>query len=367
MPRTVYPGKKYTQLYYNVARTEACFKDLCDHPIIKKLIKPPHQGALHDEKVDGMIEEYNINPSYWSHKQVIVIAEFNGNFFITDGQHRIEACQRLYNDYNKNDCVLINWFSVDNEEQLRDLYHSVNHDSAKNSLFIEQDLIIKCRSENYVKFMKDNYGSLFPNKMTLANKRYPLEYFRDELLKRKFFDREKHDELGIFKDMSQDESFEQYILRCNVEFFKKYNFDIYINEHQVENLFYKEEIKYITDKVVFMLRNTNFLDWIVNKNIETSHTTKRIRKKIPQVTRNKVWKNEFGTETTGICPIPGCETLLSFKGQEPWHCGHKISDKNNGEDTVDNLRPICPACNFSMGSENWSAYEARVKSHDPSL
>tara|TARA_B100001121_G_scaffold301346_1_gene312355 strand:- start:341 stop:1447 length:1107 start_codon:yes stop_codon:yes gene_type:complete len=362
MPKTGYPGKRWQQLYYNVGRTEVSFKELCDHPIIKKLIKPPHQGALHDEKIDGMIEEYNTNPSYWSHKQIIVVAEFNSNYFITDGQHRIEAGQKLFTDYNKNDVVLVNWYTVNNEDELRDLYNSVNHDSAKNSLFIEQELITKCRSENFVRFMKVNYKSLFPSKMTDTNKRFPIELLRDELSKRKFFEREKHQELEIFSDMDQNESYEQYILRSNTEFYKLYNYDKYIKENQLEHLFYRDEIKFIEDKLVFMLRNTNFLDWIMNKTMDPSHDTKNIRKKIPQSVRNKVWKAEFGTAQSGVCPITGCDKLLHMKGTDfPWHCGHKISAAKEGPDTVDNLRPICPSCNFDMGKENWDVYEARVQ------
>ncbi len=367
MPKTGYPGKKWQQLYFNVGRTEVSFKELYEHPTIKKLIKPPHQGVLQDEKIEGMIEEYNKNPSYWSHKQIIVIAEFNGNYFITDGQHRIEAGQKLFNEYNKNDIVLINWNIVNNEDELRDLYNSVNHDSAKNSLFIEQELIIKCRSENFVKFMKENYKSLFPNKLSDSNKRYPVEFFRDELSKRKFFDREKHDELGIFADMQSNESYEQYILRSNADFYKLYNYDKYIKEDQLEHLFYKDEITFINDKIVFMLRNTNFLNWIVNKTIDPSHTTKRIRSKIPQPVRNKVWKAEFGTNQIGVCPISGCDTVLHMKGLDfPWHCGHKISHKNGGPDILENFRPICPGCNFEMGGENWNIYEARLQSYNSS-
>jgi len=35
-----------------------------------------------------------------------------------------------------------------------------------------------------------------------------------------------------------------------------------------------------------------------------------------------------------------------------FHCGHVISEKDGGTLETGNLRPICSACNHSMGTEN---------------
>ena len=35
-----------------------------------------------------------------------------------------------------------------------------------------------------------------------------------------------------------------------------------------------------------------------------------------------------------------------------FHCGHVISEKDGGTLETGNLRPICAACNHSMGTEN---------------
>ena len=61
MPRNKYPGRNKRDLYPNVIRTEVSFKDICEHGLIPKLKKPPHQGGLQDEKINGMIEEYMSN------------------------------------------------------------------------------------------------------------------------------------------------------------------------------------------------------------------------------------------------------------------------------------------------------------------
>lgn len=46
-----------------------------------------------------------------------------------------------------------------------------------------------------------------------------------------------------------------------------------------------------------------------------------------------------------------------------FHCGHVISEKNNGEITVDNLRPICQNCNSSMGTTDMDEFISKYKLH----
>jgi len=39
-------------------------------------------------------------------------------------------------------------------------------------------------------------------------------------------------------------------------------------------------------------------------------------------------------------------TIMNF------HVGHVKSDKDGGTTEINNLRPICPTCNYSMGTQN---------------
>jgi hypothetical protein len=39
-----------------------------------------------------------------------------------------------------------------------------------------------------------------------------------------------------------------------------------------------------------------------------------------------------------------------------FHCGHVISENNGGTLEISNLRPICAACNYSMGTENMQEF-----------
>ena len=361
MPRTKYPGIKHAKLTEKVERTEVSFQRITEHSLMEKLIKPSHQGALQDDKVDEMVKEYLENPNFWTHKQIITVSVFNGSYYITDGQHRIEASRLLYLNHGKTsdqDFLLFNWHTVDDEEEMRSLYNSINKDSTKNEIFVTQEVIVQARAENFTKFFKMNYKDLFPNKVNKTNKRYTIETFRDELIKRNFFNREKHEELGIYSDFNKEETYERYILRSGFEYYNAYGYQKYLDEDQLDNIFYADEARFIRERQAFMFIRNNFLDWLKNKTTTPKHEAKALRKSIPISIRNSVWKREYGDEVTGKCPISSCDRTLT---KTDWHCGHIVSHYNGGKAKVDNLRPICAQCNNDMDSMNWEDYEKSVQ------
>lgn len=72
-------------------------------------------------------------------------------------------------------------------------------------------------------------------------------------------------------------------------------------------------------------------------------------KKLPSAVRNCVWNTYVGIEQKlGICFCCNIEPI-SFANFE---CGHIQSRVNGGDDTIQNLRPICSLCNKSMGKTN---------------
>jgi molecular chaperone DnaK (HSP70) len=73
------------------------------------------------------------------------------------------------------------------------------------------------------------------------------------------------------------------------------------------------------------------------------------KERIPKAVRVAVW-NKYNNIKDGIsnCYV-GCGEQIS---QNNFECGHVISEKFGGKITIDNLRPICPNCNKSMGSMN---------------
>jgi 5-methylcytosine-specific restriction endonuclease McrA len=73
------------------------------------------------------------------------------------------------------------------------------------------------------------------------------------------------------------------------------------------------------------------------------------RRQLPASVRDSVWNNYIGEDINKhrcLCCKKGIITNRYF------HVGHVISLKNGGTDEINNLRPICPPCNHSMGTTN---------------
>jgi len=77
------------------------------------------------------------------------------------------------------------------------------------------------------------------------------------------------------------------------------------------------------------------------------------RKNIPKAVKEFVWK-KYISETCleGKCFI-GCGTVIQINKFE---AGHVIAVANGGENTIENLRPICSLCNKSMGVMNLNEF-----------
>ena len=83
---------------------------------------------------------------------------------------------------------------------------------------------------------------------------------------------------------------------------------------------------------------------------------KQKKKTIPKVVKDLSWNMWIGEDVAKhVCLC--CETneikMSSF------HCGHIVAEANGGITSVENLRPICRACNLSMGTEDMNIFKQR--------
>jgi competence ComEA-like helix-hairpin-helix protein len=76
------------------------------------------------------------------------------------------------------------------------------------------------------------------------------------------------------------------------------------------------------------------------------------KEKIPAAVRNAVWSKYIGSSYTGLCFCCNYEPVTKTN----YECGHIISEKHGGKIHLLNLRPICSACNKSIGSKNMEKF-----------
>ena len=77
--------------------------------------------------------------------------------------------------------------------------------------------------------------------------------------------------------------------------------------------------------------------------------TKKKKQSIPKNVRIIIWNHYIGEDIIKHRCLCCKKALISNTNFE---VGHVISEKNGGTHEINNLRPICFACNHSMGTEN---------------
>ena len=83
-----------------------------------------------------------------------------------------------------------------------------------------------------------------------------------------------------------------------------------------------------------------------------------IRKKIPAVIREQVWKKH----NANVCDVGECYVCKAGLRFADMECGHIVAHALGGATVVDNLMPICKTCNRDMGIMNLMEYKTMLSS-----
>jgi hypothetical protein len=348
MPRNPYPGTKINHYIHNddYFETKVSFDHIYNDPRLNSLEKPVEQGSLDLDKVGLMIEEYKIHPEFLRFKNRIVVSNLNNTWYIVDGQHRIEMAKQLYGEHCIDDELIFCWYRCYNENEMRLLFNSINQDSTKNRFYIQQTDFDQVKINEFTKSLQKFYKSSFVNKKTTTGKIKTKEELRDDLIEINFFE----NQLSVQELMNQLKS-------KNNEFYNIARFKVDMI-HNPDN-FYKSEIKYIEQGIIFSLKETNFIEWLQHPEKDPIHNHKKGKKRITKKLKDSCWIQEFGNNCDcNVCPISTCSIEIYKNKTDTWHAGHVISENNGGDTIVSNLRPICKKCNLDMGSKNWIDYES---------
>jgi hypothetical protein len=343
MPRHQYIGKQ-TDKVDKYIETNVSFGEIVNHAKMKQIRKPNYQGSLIEEKVEKMIEEYLENKLLLKFKNRIIIGCLKNNWYIIDGQHRIEMARQLYESHQIEDKLVFCWYLCESEEEMKQIFQSVNNDSLKNQYYVSDQDIQQIIKEEFTGKLKQYHNTHFAKKKSVNGQLKTIEEFVIDL-----------DNINFFKGIQNSQEAYDILKKHNEKFFhiNRYKIDLQTNG----STYYAPEKKILNDNIVFSLKRNNFIEWVSDNNIEPFHNKRNIKANISAYKRKQVWKKEFGDSEFGCCPISWCQTILKNGVKNGFQCGHIISEYNGGETKVDNLRPICPGCNQSMGRKNWSDWE----------
>jgi len=349
MPNHKLLGKKQNHLNksLNYDETKVSFKEIMTSPKTSLIQQSNSQRELDIHKVNSMIDEYLKFPHFLKYKNRVVIAIFSDNWYLVDGQHRLEMARLCYKDYKIEDELIICWFHCESEDQMRHLFNSLNQDSSGNQYYINREDIQQSLIDEFIKLLKRDYSDLFHRNNNSSNI-YSIQAFRDKLIEINYFDK-----FNNYEDCYQS------IKQKNDLYYKLTGYDKELIHNEELDGYYKEDIKRIQSKFILPCKNNNFIQWLVsNDTNDAYHTRKKGKKSIPQNVRNKCWDKEFNHNENGICPISRCKNVLTKNGKGGFQAGHIISEKNGGKVEFMNLRPICGECNRNMAHYNWEDYDS---------
>lgn len=234
----------------NFIKKRICIQNLIECYEQGLIIIPDFQRQINEQKIEQMLNTFELDNDTFNFItnpiQLVYISD-SDKYLLIDGQHRFHMYKRLY-DFDKIHDIFINIINETNIDKILNLYTKLNIDNP-NTINIKTTVqylqYIKLKNllnDNYKKFFMENNESI---------------YSLDEYIKLL----ENNSYIDNFENVS--DAF-YYIQNINKIYFSK----LYTNDN-IENIkLNKDEKKNIQYKIVFNIKNNNFIELLLNYNIE---------------------------------------------------------------------------------------------------
>lgn len=356
---TLLPTNKEINEKVTYCKKKLSFTNLIKLCKEKYLTLPPEQGALNEDSINEMVEDYLSDKAYFYCRNSIVIGVMKHDktykYMVVDGQHRINMAKILNEEHDEDNIFNVSFKYCENRSELKKLFDKMNMDSRKNEYLLALDKDSDELLKEIKETLKSEYQTYFAKSASKEKKIFTIDEFIKIISKEKKF----------LEKFSYAKEFVKYLIKKNKEFNKNVNG---IGYHQLkindENQFYNDELKIMENMTyyTFGFKNNNFItdeQYLFNKNVvSTHHTFKKSKGNTEISLRKKVWKQTFGDKKEGICPVYLCKNKIY---EDNFITGHIISEANGGDRTTENLKPMCNGCSTKMGKTNWDEYERKLK------
>jgi len=281
------------------------------------------------------------------------VASFSNSLYLLNGQHRYFVLKDILTLYDKVP-VNVNIYTVTSQQELNELWMKVNGSKPSR--------LCKSTSKQVIlNSIKKYLIQYYPKYITTAVKpqkpNINLEYLGEAIEKS-----------GILDDLNIESSDEFIALMDKINTFYKYSDATKWKEWHIndESLIMKCKTKNIL-KPLFLGIFSNY-EWLtrmteVNKKNTLYDSYSSIphipinvaSRKIGKSKRRKVWeKRNMKESMIGKCFV--CEKDIDY---DEFECGHVTAAFWGGNQSLNNLEPICGPCNRDMGVENLNEYKRK--------
>jgi hypothetical protein len=322
------------------------------------LTKPDIQRIANISKVNDIIklqlDFFKKNGNFnFTASSPINIHCIDDEYMLVDGQHRLLALTKLYREYSHDIQFYVMIVRVNSQEQLEYNYNTINMNTPLPDFSQFQNLnktIVETVFSEFQVMYPDIWSKGIRGKRPLIN----ANYFQEALA---FICCEANITSSII--------LKQLIIGYD-RTLSKWGFDIFSEKYKVTENQYKLAVEQDFYLGLFLSMPFEHHFYWARKIVEEQTgkdfkrpTSKNKKKKIPKKVKNDAWDKHIGSK---IAQAPCLCCRLQVVNSKDFHAGHIKSEYNGGTCTVDNIVPICSACNQSMSSENMDTY---ISNHYP--
>ena len=136
---------------------------------------------------------------------------------------------------------------------------------------------------------------------------------------------------------------------------KKVKSDVKEVKPEVKEL--KSEVNEVKPEVKPSISHVPLIDNTEDSEIEEREVQFMTKKKaIPKHVKTLVWNKYIGGDKAKAACMSCRQEEIGIRS---FHCGHVIAESKGGDMTINNLRPICAACNGSMGTMSMNEFTSQ--------
>lgn len=305
---------------------------------------PDFQRLLDKSRVEKMFEEFvsdiENTECLWTSPD-ITIAFLEDVWWVLDGQHRLHCFRRLYKEKGYDVEMLVKIpTNIKTKEDVHKWFNIVNKATplpklpkGMSSLKTPNDYANKIREM----FPTGSRG-LFSPSLRHKIPRLNLVKLVEEIAKR-------HDNSLSLHD------FEKRVRNCNLKYSKK-SINFYCSIYPTHK---KDTICKALDTCRTACNNCYlgmikyfWLDEVYGKEFDLSKCHYK-KDRIPQAVRAMLWEKHFGNSLYGRCFICDKKNISAFS----FEAGHDKAESKGGKPNLENLYPICSACNRSQSTKTF--------------
>jgi hypothetical protein len=237
---------------------------------------PAMQVTPNETKVENIYKTWKEMPHCILTERTITIGVVKNNdeieFYLLDGQHKLNAAYILYNNMSNNHKLKCTFVEIATSDEMQKLFLIINEDSKKIKYYVESDIFERKIICELKKEIEEKYKDCYRKKSKKDSYIMSSGEFLDKIVENK-----------ILKNLNDVIPECEYLINQLNEFHKIYFNDAnYLELQDHPNAFYPEEQQIIKKyKNCMFFKNNNFVEsfgiYLINNAINISHDYKKIR------------------------------------------------------------------------------------------